>query len=103
MTFPQRSKGVGVVEGDATLLKVKAHAEPRRQRVGEARGGGGAGAVGDGVPDTVPVAAVVVVAVLGQVDLTHPHREEAEWRSRVQSILRSAVMAAVRVVAGERV
>ncbi|TNN42663.1 hypothetical protein EYF80_047160 [Liparis tanakae] len=99
VTFPQRSQGVGVVEGDATLLKVKAQAEPGGQRVGEAGGGGGAGAVGDGVPGPVPVAAaVVVVAVLGQVDLTHPHREEAERRSGVQSILRPAVMAAVRII-----
>lgn len=107
MTFPQRSEGVGVVEGDATLLKVKAHAEPGRQRVGEARGRGGAVAVGDGVSDAVPVAAVVVlllvvmVVVLGQVDLTHPHSEEAEWWSGVQSVLCSAVMTTVWVVAGD--
>lgn len=36
VAFPQRSQRVGVEEGDATLLKVKAHTEPRRQRVGEA-------------------------------------------------------------------
>lgn len=102
VAFPQRPKGVGVVEGDASLLKVKAHAEPRGQRVGDARGRGGAVAVGDGVSDTVPMATVVVVVVLGQVDLTHPHREEAEWRGGVQSVLCSAVMTTVRVVAGGR-
>lgn len=102
MTFPQGSQGVGVVKGDATLLKVKAHTEPRRQWVGEARGWGGA--VTNGVSDTVSmvtVVVVVVVAVLGQVDLTHPHSEEAERRSRVQGVLCSAVMAAVRVITGE--
>lgn len=100
MTFPQRSKGVGIIEGDATLLKVKAHTEPRRQRVGEARGRGGP--VGDGVSGTVPMATVVVIVVLGQVDLTHPHSEETERRSRVQGVLCAAVMTAVRVVAGQR-
>lgn len=45
---------------------------------------------------------VVVVAVLGQVDLTHPHSEEAEWWSRVQGVLCPAVMTTVWVVAGER-
>ena len=103
MTFPQGSQGVGVVEGDATLLKVKAHTEPGRQRVGEACGRGRA--VADGVSDAVPVVTVVmvvVVAVLGQVDLTHPHGEEAERWSRVQGVLGPAVMTAVGVVAGER-
>lgn len=38
MTFPQRSQRVGIIEGDATLLKVKAHTEPGWQRVGEACG-----------------------------------------------------------------
>lgn len=83
MTLPQRSQRVGVIEGDTTLLKVEAHTEPGRQRVGEACGRGGAVAVGDGVAVSVPMAAVVVVAVLGQVDFTHPHSEEAEGRSRV--------------------
>lgn len=45
---------------------------------------------------------VVVVVVLGQVDLTHPHSEEAERWSRVQGVLRPAVMTAVWVVATER-
>lgn len=45
---------------------------------------------------------VVVVAVLGQVDFTHPHCEEAERRSRIQGILCSTVMTTVWVVAGER-
>lgn len=44
---------------------------------------------------------VVVVAVLGQVDLTHPHSEEAEGWSRVQGILCAAVVTTVRVVAGQ--
>ncbi len=100
MTFPQRSQRVGIVEGDATLLKVKAHTEPGRQRVGEACGRGGA--VADGVSDTVPMVTVVVEAVLGQVDLTHPHSEEAEGWSRVQGILCSAVMTTIWVIAGER-
>ena len=103
MTFPQRSQRVGVIEGDATLLKVKGHTEPGRQRVGEACGRGGA--VADGVAGAVPVVTVVVlvvVVVLGQVDLTHPHSEEAERWSRVQGVLRPAVMTAVWVVAAER-
>lgn len=100
VTFPQRSERVGVIEGDATLLKVKGHTEPGRQRVGEACGRGGA--VADGVAGAVPVVTVVVVVVvLGQVDLTHPHSEEAERWSRVQGVLRPAVMTAVWVVAAE--
>ena len=83
MTLPQRPQRVGIIESDATLLKVKAHTESGRQRVGEARGRRGAVAVGDGVSDSVPVATVVVVVVMGQVDFTHPHGEEAEGRSRV--------------------
>lgn len=82
---------MGVVEGDPTFLKVETHAEPGRQRVGEACGRGGAV-----VPGAVPM---VAVAVLGQVDLPHPHGEETERRSRVQVVLRAAVMAAVWVVA----
>lgn len=38
VTFPQRSQRVGIIESDATLLKVKAHTEPGRQWVGEACG-----------------------------------------------------------------
>lgn len=49
------------------------------------------------------ITVVLVVTVLRQVDLTHPHSEEAEWWSRVQGILCSAVMSTVWVVAGERV
>lgn len=79
MTLPQWAQRVSVVEGDPTLLKVEAHAEPRRQRVGEASGRGGAVAVGDGVSIVVPMAAVVVV-VLRQIYFTHPHRQEAEGR-----------------------
>lgn len=45
---------------------------------------------------------VVVVAVLRQVDLPHPHGEEAEGWSRVQGVLRPAVVPAVWVVAGQR-
>lgn len=101
MTFPQRSQRVGVVESDATLLEVKAHTEPGRQRVGEAWGGGRA--VADGVSDAVALVmvVVVVVAVLGQVDLSHPHREEAEGWSRVQAIFCTAVVTTVWVVAGQ--
>lgn len=90
VAFPKRPQGVGVVEGDPTLLKVETHAEPGRQRVGEACGRGG-----PVVPGAVPV---VAVAVLGQVDLTHPHSEETEGRGRVQVVLCAAVMAAVGVV-----
>lgn len=78
--LPQRAQRVGVVEGDAPLLEVEAHAQPGRQRVGEACGGGGAVAVGDGVSIVVAVVAVVVVVVLGQIYFTHPHRQEAEGR-----------------------
>lgn len=97
VAFPQRSQRVGVVEGDAALLKVKAHAEPGRQRVGEAWRRGGAV-----VSDAVALTAVMVVAVLGQVDLPHAHSEEAERRSRVQSVLCPAVVTTVRVITGER-
>lgn len=90
VAFPQRPQGVGVVEGHPAFLEVEAHAQPGGQRVGEARGRGGAV-----VPAAVPV---VAVAVLGQVDLTHPHREEAERRRRVQVVFRTAVVAAVWVV-----
>lgn len=90
VAFPQGPQGVGVVEGDPTLLEVETHAEPGGQRVGEARGRGRA-VVSRAVP-------VVVVAVLGQVDLTHAHGEEAERRSRVQVVLCTAVVAAVWVV-----
>lgn len=102
VTLPQRSQRVGIIEGDATLLKVKAHTKPGRQWVGEARGRGGAIAIGDGVSYTIPVAIVVVVVVLRHVDFTHPHSEEAEGWSRVQGILCSTVMATVWVVAGEK-
>lgn len=51
-------------------------------------------AVGDGVP------LLMVVAVLRQVDFTHPHSQEAEGRRRIQGILCATVMAAVWVVAG---
>lgn len=104
--LPQRPQGVGVVEGDAALLKVEAHAQPRWQRVGEAQGR--RGPVAGGVADAVAVVAmvtvvvVVVVAVLRQVDLPHPHGEEAEGWSRVQGILRPTVVAAVWVVAAWR-
>lgn len=105
--LPQRPQGVGVVEGDAALLKVEAHAQPRRQRVGEAQGR--RGPVAGGVADAVAVVAVVtmvvvvvVVAVLRQVDLPHPHGEEAEGWSRVQGILRPTVVTAVWVVAAWR-
>lgn len=101
MALPQRSQRVSVIEGDATLLKVKAHTEPRRQRVGEACGRRGAVAIGDGVSAAVPMATMVVAAVMGQVDFTHPHSEEAERRSRVQGIFRSTVVATVWVVAAE--
>lgn len=101
--LPQRPQGVGVVESDPALLEVKAHAESRRQRVGDPRRCGRPVAVGDGVPDTVAVViVVVVVAVLGQVDLTHPHCEEAKWGSQIKGVLCSAVMAAVRVVARQK-
>lgn len=80
VTLPQRAQRVSVVEGDPALLKVQAHAEPGRQRVGEAGGRGGAVAVGDGVSIAVPVAAVMVVVVLRHVYFTHPHRKEAEGR-----------------------
>lgn len=90
MAFPQGPQGVGVVEGDPSLLKVETHAEPGRQGVGEARGRGG--------PVVSGAVAVVVVGVLGQVDLTHAHGEEAERRSRVQVILCTAVVATVWVV-----
>lgn len=92
---------MGVVEGDATLLKVKAHTEPGGQGIGEARGRGGAVAVADGVSLTIPVAAVVMIAVLGEVDFTHPHSEEAEGWSRVQGVFCTAVMATVGVIAGD--
>lgn len=98
MTFPQRSQRVGIIEGDATLLKVKAHTEPGRQRVGEACGRGGA-VVSDAVS---LVTVVVVVAVLGQEDLTHPHSEKTERWSGVQGILCPTVMTTVWVIAGER-
>lgn len=94
MAFPQGPQGVGVVEGDPALLEVEAHAEPGGQRVGEARGRGGA------VVSSRAVAVVVAVAVLGQVDLTHAHGEEAERGRRVQVVLRTAVVAAVWVVPG---
>lgn len=101
VALPQRPQGVGVVEGDAALLKVEAHAQPRRQRVGEARGR--RGSVADRVADAVAVVVVVVVvAVLRQVDLPHPHGEEAEGRSRVQGVLRPTVVTAVWVVAARR-
>lgn len=90
VAFPQGPQGVGIVEGDPTLLKVETHTEPGGQGVGEARGRGGA-VVSRAVP-------VVVVAVVGQVDLTHAHSEEAERRSRVQVIFCTAVVAAVWVV-----
>lgn len=84
MAFPERSERVGVVEGHAALLEIKAHPEPWRQGVRDARGGGGAIAVGDGVSDAVAMVTVVVVVVvvglLGQVDLSHTHGEEAEGR-----------------------
>lgn len=98
MALPERSQRVGVKEGDAPLLKIKAHAEPGRQRVGEARGGGRAVDVGDGISDTVAVV-MVVIAVLGQIYFAHSHGEEAERWSGVQSILCSAVVAAVWVIA----
>lgn len=102
--LPQRPQRVGVVEGDAALLEVEAHAQPRGQRVGEARGR--RRPVADGVSDAVAVVTVVVVvvvvAVLRQVDLPHPHGEEAEGRSRVQGVLGAAVVAAVWVVAARR-
>lgn len=94
VAFPERPQRVGVVEGDPAFLEVEAHAEPGGQRVGEAGGRGG-----PVVPGAVPV---VAVAVLGQVDLPHAHGEEAERRSRVQVVLRAAVVAAVRVVAEDR-
>lgn len=96
VTLPQGPQGVGVVEGDTPFLKVKAHTESRRQRVGEARGDV---VVGEWVSIAAPVVVVVVVTVLGQVYLTHAHGEEAEGRRRVQGILCSTVMAAVWVVA----
>lgn len=103
MSLPQGAQRVGVVEGDATLLKVKAHAEPGRQRKSETCRCGGAITVGDGVSYAVPVVTVVgVVAVLWHVNFTHPHGEEAEGWSRVQGIFCSTVMTAVWVVAGER-
>lgn len=100
MPLPQRPQRVGVVEGDAALLEVQAHAQPRRQRVGEARGR--RRPIADGVSHAVAVATVVVVVMVGvlrQVDLPHPHGEEAEGRSRVQGVLGAAVVAAVWVVA----
>lgn len=102
--LPQRPQGVGVVEGDAALLKVEAHAQPRWQRVGEAQGRRGpvAGGVADAVAVVAVVTVVVVVAVLRQVDLPHPHGEEAEGWSRVQGILRPTVVTAVWVVAAWR-
>ena len=104
MPLPQRPQGVGIVEGDPTFLKVKAHAQPGGQRVGDARRCRMAGPVGDGVPGAVAMVTVVVAAVLGEVDLAHAHGEEAEGRGRVQRVLCSAVVAAVGVVAveGER-
>lgn len=104
MPLPQRPQRVGVVEGDAALLKVQAHAQARGQRVCEARGRGRP--VADGVSGAVAVVTVVVVvvvvAVLRQVDLPHPHGEEAEGRSRVQGVLGTTVVAAVWVVADRR-
>lgn len=85
---------MGIVERDAPFLKVKAHTEPGRQRVSEASGRWMAVAVG------VPL--LMVVAVLRQVDFTHPHSQKAEGRRRIQGILCAAVMAAVWVVAAER-
>ena len=90
---------MGVVEGDPTLLKVEAHAEPGGQGVGDARRRRGAGAVGHGLPGAVAMVTVVVAAVLGEVDLAHAHGEEAEGRGRVQRVLCSTIMAAVGVVA----
>lgn len=54
---------MGVVEGDATFLKVQAHAQPGRQWVRVARGRGRAVVVVGDV--SVVVVVVVVVAVLG--------------------------------------
>lgn len=85
---------MGIVERDAPFLKVKAHTEPGRQRVSEASGRWMAVAVG------VPL--LMVVAVLRQVDFTHPHSQKAEGRRKIQGILCAAVMAAVWVVAAER-
>lgn len=85
---------MGIVERDAPFLKVKAHTEPGRQRVSEASGRWMAVAVG------VPL--LMVVAVLRQVDFTHPHSQKTEGRRRIQGILCAAVMAAVWVVAAER-
>lgn len=102
MTLPQGSQRVGIIEGDTTFFKVKAHTKPGRQWVGEARGWRGAVAIGDRVSYTIPMATVVVVVVLRHVDFTHPHSEETEGWSRVQGILCSTVMTTVWVVAGER-
>lgn len=92
---------MGVVEGDATFLKVQAHAQPGRQWVRVARGRGRAVVVVGDV-SVVVVVVVVVVAVLGQIDFPHAHGEETEGWSRVQGVLRSTVMAAVWVVAEEK-
>lgn len=96
VALPQGPQRVGVVEGHAALFEVEAHAEPRRQRVRDAFGRGGAVAVGISVG--VSMVTVGVVAVLRQVNFAHPHGEEAERRRRVQRILRPAVMAAVGVI-----
>lgn len=102
MTLPQRSQRVGIVKGDTTLLKVQAHAESGRQRIGDTCGRGGA--VADGVSGTVAmvVVAAVVVAVLRQVNLSHSHSEEAEGWSRVQGIFCTAVMTTVWIIAERR-
>lgn len=97
VALPQGPQGVGVVERDTPFLKVKAHAESRRQRVGEAWGDVVVGERVSIVPTVVVV--VVVVTVLGQVYFTHAHGEEAEGWRRVQGVLCSTVMAAVWVVA----
>lgn len=68
VAFPQRPERVGVIEGDATLLKVKGQTEPRWQGIGEACRCGWAVVSG-----TISMVTVVMIAVLGQVDLTHPH------------------------------
>ena len=96
MPLPQRPQGVGVVEGDPTLLKVEAHAEPGGQGVGDARRRRGAGAVGHGLPGAVAMVTVVVAAVLGEVDLAHAHGEEAEGRG-ILAVLCTAVVATVWV------
>ena len=100
--LPQRPEGVGVVEGDPTFLKVKAHAQPGGQGVGDARRRRVAGAVGHGVPGAVAMVTVVVAAaVLGEVDFAHAHGEEAEGGG-VLAVLGPAVVAAVWVAPADR-